>query len=87
MKERFTKAQCFGFLTEALAGMPVEDPCRRHGFRNTAFDGWRARFGGRQVDDARGQKALEAENGKIKNLSAESMLDVEVLRAALRRKH
>jgi putative transposase len=48
------------------------------------FYSWRAKFGGMQVDDARRLKALEAENAKLKKLLAESMLDVEALRAALR---
>jgi putative transposase len=33
---------------EAQAGVPVKDPCRKHGFSDAAFYGWRAKFGGKQ---------------------------------------
>jgi len=87
MKKRFTEAQIIGFLKEAQAGVPVKELCRKHGFSDAAFYGWRAKFGGMQVEDAKRRKALEAENAKLKKLLAESMLDVEALRAALRGKY
>jgi putative transposase len=87
MKKRFTEAQIIGFLKEAQAGVPVKELCRKHGFSDAAFYGWRAKFGGMQVDDAKRLKALEAENAKLKKLLAESMLDVEALRAVLRGKY
>ena len=87
MKKRFTEAQIIGFLKEAQAGVPVKELCRKHGFSDAAFYGWRAKFGGMQVDDAKRLKALEAENAKLKKLLAEAMLDTEALRVALRGKH
>ncbi len=87
MKKRFTEAKIIGFLKEAQAGVPVKELCRKHGCSDAAFYGWRAKFGGMQVDDAKRLKALEAENAKLKKLLAESMLDVEALRAALRGKY
>lgn len=48
MKKRFTETQIIGFLKEALAGMRVKELCRRHGFSDAAFYGWRAKFGGMQ---------------------------------------
>jgi putative transposase len=86
MKKRFTEAQIIGFLKEAQAGVPVKDLCRQHGFSDAAFYGWRAKYGGMQVEDAKRLKALEAENSRLKKLLAEAMLDTEALRAALRGK-
>ncbi len=87
MKKRFTEAQIIGYLKEAQAGVPVKELCRKHGFSDAAFYGWRAKFGGMQVEDAKRLKALEAENAKLKKLLAEAMLDTEALRAALRGKY
>ena len=87
MKKRFTEAQFIGFLKEAQAGVPAKDLCRKHGFSDAAFYGWRAKFGGMQVDDAKRLRALEAENAKLKKLLAESMLDGEALKPALRGKY
>ena len=32
--------------------MPVKELCRKHGFSDAAFYGWRAKFGGMQVNEA-----------------------------------
>ena len=86
MKKRFTEAQIAGFLREADAGLPVKDLCRKHGFSEASYYLWRSKFGGMDVSDAKRLKALEAENAKLKKLLAESMLENEVSREALRKK-
>lgn len=50
-KKRFTEQQIIGFLKEAEAGMPVKELCRKHGFSDAAFYGWRSKFGGLQVNE------------------------------------
>ena len=86
MKKRFTEEQIIGFLREADAGMVVKDLCRRHGFSEASYYLWRSKFGGLDVSDAKRLKALESENAKLKKLLAESMLENEVTREALRKK-
>ena len=81
-KKRFTEQQIIGFLKEAEAGVPVKDVCRKHGFSEAAFYGWRAKFGGLQVSEAKRLRELEAENAKLKKLLAEAHLDVEALKVA-----
>ena len=68
------------------AGVPVADLCRKHGFSDAAFYGWRAKFGGLQVSEAKRLRELEAENAKLKKLLAETMLDKEALRIVARGK-
>lgn len=41
---------------------------------------WKAEFGGMAVPDVQRLKALEAENGKLKRLLAETMLDNAALK-------
>jgi putative transposase len=86
MKKRFTEEQIIGFLREADSGLPVKELCRRHGFSEASYYLWRNKFGGMDVSDAKRLKALEQENTRLKKLLAESLLEQEVTREALRKK-
>ncbi len=86
MKKRYSEEQIIGFLREAESGIKVKDLCRRHGFSEASLYAWRSNFGGMDVSDAKRLKALEAENAKLKKLLAESMLENEVTKEALRKK-
>lgn len=86
MKKRFSEEQIVGFLREAERGVAVKDLCRRHGFSEASYYLWRSKFGGMEVSDVKRLKALEAENARLKKLLAESMLENEVSREALRKK-
>jgi putative transposase len=86
VKKRFSEEQIIGFLREGDRGIPVKELCRKHGFSEASYYLWRSKFGGMDVSDAKRLKALEAENAKLKKLLAESMLENEVSREALRKK-
>jgi putative transposase len=86
MKKRFSEEQIIGFLREADKGVAVKELCRKHGFSEASYYLWRSKFGGMDVSDAKRLKALEAENARLKKLLAESMLENEVTREALRKK-
>jgi putative transposase len=86
VKKRYSEEQMIKFLREADSGVAVKDLCRRHGFSEASFYLWRSKFGGMDVSDAKRLKALEAENARLKKLLAESMLENEVTREALRKK-
>jgi putative transposase len=86
MKKRYSEEQIIGFLREAEAGLPVVELCRRHGFSEASYYLWRNKFGGMTVSDAKRLKDLEAENTRLKKLLAESMLENEITKEALRKK-
>tara|TARA_A100001037_G_scaffold298431_1_gene322136 strand:+ start:1533 stop:1796 length:264 start_codon:yes stop_codon:yes gene_type:complete len=86
VKKRFTEAQIIGFLREAEAGVPVKELCRKHGFSEASYYLWRSKFGGMNVSDAKRLKELTTENARLKKLLAESLLENEVTREALRKK-
>lgn len=86
VKKRFSEAQIIGFLKEADGGVPVKELCRKYGFSDASFYLWRSKFGGMDVSDAKRLKALEVENARLKRLLAETMLENEVTREALRKK-
>jgi putative transposase len=86
MKKRYSEEQIIGFLREADKGVAVKELCRKHGFSEASYYLWRSKFGGMDVSDAKRLKALEAENARLKKLLAESLLEIEVTREALRKK-
>ena len=85
VKKRFTEEQIIGFLREAERGVGVKELYRKHGFSEASYYLWRSKFGGMDVSDARRLKALEAENARLKKLLAETMLENEVTKEALRK--
>ena len=54
--------------------------CRHHGISAATLHKWKAKFGGMEVSEARRLRSLEAENGKLKKLLAETMLDNAMLK-------
>lgn len=85
-RSKFTEEQIIGVLREQEAGAKTAELCRRHGISSATFYAWKAKFGGMEVSDAKRVKALEEENGRIKRLLAESLLDQAALKDLLPRK-
>lgn len=82
-KSRFTEAQIIGMIKEQETGMATAEVCRRHGLSPATFYKLKAKYGGMDVSDAQRLKALEDENGKLKRLLADAMLDNIVLKDLL----
>lgn len=79
-RSRFTEEQIIRILKEHEAGLPTAEVCRKHGISPASFYKYKAKFGGMDVSDARKLRALEDENGKLKKLLAEAMLDNAILK-------
>ena len=82
-KSRFTEEQIVAIIQEYTAGAKVSELCRKHGMSDGSFYKWKAKYGGLQVSDVRRLKDLEVENGKLKKLLAEQMLDNAGLKGLL----
>ena len=82
-RSRFTEEQIIAILKEHEAGTATADLCRKHGISPATFYNWKAKFGGMDVSEAKRLKALEDENGKLKRLLADAMLDNVVLKDLL----
>ncbi len=82
-KSRFTEEQIVGIIQEYAAGAKVSDLCRRHGMSDATFYKWKAKYGGLQVCEVKRLRDLEVENGKLKKLLADTMLDNDALKGLL----
>ena len=79
-RSRFSEEQIIAMLKEQEAGMTTTDVCRKYGVSSATFHKYKAEHGGLEVSDARRLRALEDENGKLKKLLAEAMLDNAILK-------
>ena len=85
-KSKFKDSQIIRYIKRAEASEPVASPCREAGISSATFYKWHSKYGGMDVSDAKRLKSLESENTRLKKLLAESMLENEVTREALRQK-
>ena len=85
-RSRFTEEQIIAILREQETGVPVTDLCRKHGLSSPTFYKWKAKYGGLDVSEARRLKALEDENGRLKRMLADAMLDNVALKDLLGKK-
>lgn len=79
-KTRFSEEQIIAVLREQEGGMKTADVCRKHGISSATLYAWKANYGGMDVSQARKLKVLEEENGRLKRLLADAMLDNAVLK-------
>jgi putative transposase len=82
-KSRFTEEQIIAILAEQERGVATVDVCRKHGLITATFYKFKAKYGGMDITDARKLKLLEIENGRLKRMLADAMLDNTVLKDLL----
>ena len=85
-RTRFSEEQIIGVLKEAEAGAKTAELARRHGVSEATIYNWKAKYGGLEVSEAKRLRSLEDENGKLKRLLADAMLDNAALKDLLTKK-
>ena len=79
-KSKFTDEQMVQILREADRTDDVAGTAKKHGISDQTIYIWRKRFGAMTPDDTRRLKSLEQENGKLKKLLADRLLEIDVLK-------
>lgn len=82
---RFTDEQRVRIVREADKA-PVRDVIKKHGISEPTFYAWKRRFGGMDIAEAKKLRALEAENGRLKKLLAETTLENSILKEVAAKK-
>ena len=85
-RSRFSENQIIRILKEAETGVPVTDLCRMHGFSQSSFYKWKAKYGGMEASDLRRLRELEEENRRLKKMYAELSLEHQVLKDVVEKK-
>jgi len=60
--------------------------CRDHGIAEATFYRWRKVYGGMALAELQRLKDLEKENGRLKRLLAERLLEIDLLKELLEKK-
>ncbi len=83
---KYTEQQITYALSQAEAGVPIAELCRKYGISQQTFYRWRAKFGGLMPSEVRRLKELEEETRRLKRIVADLSLDKQILQDALRKK-
>ena len=82
-----TAEQIIAILDQALTGkQTVASICRDYGIAENTFYRWRKAYGGMAVSEVQRLKELEKENGRLKRLLAERLLELDLLKELLQKK-
>ena len=84
-KTRFTEEQMVKILREADKA-PVSEVAKKHGVSDVTIYVWRKRFGELEAVDVKRLRQLEAENGRLKKVLAERVMDIEILKEVAAKK-
>lgn len=79
-KSRFSEEQVIGILREAEGEASIKTICAKHNISEATFYGWRKKYGGMDVSEARRLRALEAENARLKRIVADLSVQNQILK-------
>jgi putative transposase len=78
-KTRFSEEQMVKILREADKS-PVKEVAKKHAVSEVTIYAWRKRYGELEAVDVKRLRQLEAENGRLKKILAERVMDIEILK-------
>ena len=68
------------------AGRTVKDVCREHQISEATYNQWKSKYGGMQASDIKRLRELEEEKRRLKQISADLLLENRVLKDVIAKK-
>jgi putative transposase len=85
-QSKFSETQIVNILKEAEVGIPVPELSRKHGFSQSAFYKWKAKYSGMDASALKRLKELEEENRRLKQMYADLSLEHQALKDIVQKK-
>jgi putative transposase len=74
-RSRFSENQIIAMLKAVEAGRSVKDVCRENEVSEATYYKWKTKYGGMQASDIKRLRELEEENRRLKQISADLLLE------------
>ena len=85
-KSKFSEHQIIAILKAVEAGKTVRDVCREYEISDATYYKWKTKYGGMEAADIRRLRELEEENRRLKQISAELLLENRALKDVIAKK-
>jgi putative transposase len=85
-KSKFSEHQIIAILKAVESGRTVRDVCREHEVSDATYYQWKSKYGGMQASDIKRLRELEDENRRLKQMSADLLLENRALKDVIAKK-
>jgi len=85
-KSKFSEHQIIAILKAVEAGRTVKDVCRENEISDATYYQWKSKYGGMQASDIKRLRELEEENRRLKQISADLLLENRALKDVIAKK-
>ena len=85
-QSKYSETQIVNILKESEAGIQVAELSRKHGFSQSAFYKWKAKYSGMDASALKRLKELEEENRRLKQMYADLSLEHQALKDIVQKK-
>ena len=85
-KSKFSEHQIIAILKAVENGRTVRDVCREQEISDATYYQWKSKYGGMQASDIKRLRELEDENRRLKQMSADLLLENRALKDVIAKK-
>ena len=85
-RSKFSENQIIAILKAVEAGRSVKEVCREHEVSDATYYKWKSKYGGMQASDIKRLRELEDENRRLKQISADLLLENRALKDVIAKK-